>query len=103
MVPTQLALDVRPAPVDPDQAARDHYVKAVQAVAYVHDGVVSINAVRDLVAAMPEWGIPSHVPGKVISALRQCGRLVEIGTERSTDTRGGNAGRWISLYRWVSA
>jgi hypothetical protein len=52
---------------------------------------------------MPEWSIPSHVIGHTYRALRLSGRLVEVGAERSDDTKSGNAGRLVPTYRWVDA
>ncbi len=103
MTDTQLAFPVDATPEDPHADARRHVVTAIATCAELHAGHVSPNEVRRILAAMPEWSIPSHVIGHTYRALRLSGRLVEVGAERSDDSKSGNAGRLIVTYRWVDA
>jgi hypothetical protein len=102
MTDTQLAL--MPAAAgrdhDPHAAARQQVRDAIAVTAVLHGGTVSANAVRIRLAG---YDVPSQIVGQVYRELRREGRLVEDGVERSTDTAGGNAGRWIPVYRWVDA
>ena len=100
---TQLAFPVDATPTDPHADARRHVVEAIALVAEMHAGHVSSNEVRRILAAMPEWDVPPSVVGATYRTLRHAGRLVEVGAERSDDTRSGNAGRLVPTYRWVDA
>ncbi len=103
MTVTQLAL-VAASPEDPHADARRLVRDTIAEVADIHRGVVSANTVRRLLDEHRQWGadIPSHVVGACYRDLRREGRLVEDGVERSTDVKGGNAGKWIARYRWVA-
>ncbi len=103
MTATQLAL-VSPAAEDPHADARRLVRDTIAEVADIHRGVVSANTVRRLLDEHRQWGadIPPKVVGQVYASLRREGRLVEDGVERSTDVKGGNAGKWIARYRWVA-
>lgn len=85
---------------DPHAAARQQVRDAIAVTAVLHGGVVSANAVR---VRLVGYDVPGRIVGQVYAALRREGRLVEDGIERSTDTAGGNSGRWIPVYRWVDA
>jgi hypothetical protein len=100
MTATQLALtlDGRDR-TDPDAEARETVRWEITQAATVAGGVVSPNAVRVRLAGS---NVPSHIVGQVYAALRREGRLVPYATERSDDKRGGNGGRLIETYRWVS-
>ena len=79
-------------------AARAHIEAAIRAS--VSDaGYVSANDFRDRIDRdiNPKW------VGVVVRSLRARGVLVPVDSVRSDDTRGGNAGRWIDVYRWVGA
>jgi hypothetical protein len=99
---TQLAL-VNPPATDPHADARRHVWLAIETAAALHDGWVSPNVVRAMLAAVPEWDIPRGVTGAVYRDLRRQGVLVPVGTERSDDVKGGNAGRLIETFRLVTA
>ena len=101
MTAAQLAFPVDATPDDPHADARRHVAAAIALCAEVHDGIVSPNAVRAYLAAMPEWVIPSHVVGQTYRALRLAGHLAYAGTEISDDVRGGNAGKIHRTYAWV--
>lgn len=104
MTDTQLAFPVDATPEDPHADARRHVVTAIATAAELHAGHVSPNHVRQLLAAMPEWGtIPPQVVGRVYQSLRRNGTLVPDGHERSDDTRGGNRGKLHDTYRWVAS
>lgn len=96
---TQLLLTDAPA-VDPLADERARIEAVIRDTARACDGRVSQNDVREHLA-----GIVHHprLVGQVYSALRRRGLLIEDGHERSTDTRGGNAGKWVSVYRWGGA
>ena len=102
MTDTQLALLLPFDQVDPDAAARATVRDAIETTAALNGGHVSSNAVR---ARLRTTGadVPSHIVGQVYSTLRREGRLVETGTERSTDSASGNAGRHIPTYLWVQS
>ena len=101
MTDTQLMLGVEAPVVDPDALARQTVRTVIENEARLHGGHVSSNAVR---ARLRTTGVdvPSHVVGQVYAQLRREGRLVEAGSERSTDTQSGNGGRLIPSYVWVS-
>ncbi len=103
MTATQLALTTAD-PIDPHADARRLGRDTRAEVADIHRGVVSANTVRRLLDEHRQWGavVPPKVVGQVYAALRREGRLVEDGVERSTDVKGGNAGKWIARYRWVA-
>ena len=101
MTTTQLAL-VTATPQDIHADARRHVWLAIETAAALHDGWVSPNAVRAILAAVPEWVVPRGVCGAVYRDLRRQGVLVPVGTERSDDVKGGNAGRLIETFRLVT-
>jgi predicted transcriptional regulator len=96
---TQLLLTDAPA-VDPLADERARIEAVIRETARACNGTVSSNDVREHLA-----GIVHHprLVGQVYSALRRSGALVETGAERSTDTAGGNAGRWVPTYEWRGA
>ena len=98
---TQLAFPVDATPTDPHADARRHVIEAIALCAETHGGIVSPNAVRAILASMPEWDVPSHVVGRTYQTLRRRGVLVPHSFERSDDRKSGNAGRLIEVYRWV--
>lgn len=103
MTAAQLTFSIDATPDDPHADARRHVVEAIALAAETGHGIVSPNAVRAYLAAMPEWDVPPHVVGQTYRALRLAGRLAYAGTEISDDVRGGNAGKIHRTYRWVAA
>lgn len=97
MTAVQLALRVDAPEVDPQQEERDRIKDVIRETARQHDRTVSSNAVRDRLAGTVA---NSRLVGQAYSDLRREGRLVEVSAERSTDRAGGNAGKWIPVYRW---
>lgn len=83
------------ATVDPDAEHRETVRWVIVGVASRNGGRVSMNDVRPRLVAL---GVPGHIVGQEVSRLRRAGRLVEVGHERSTDTKSGNGGRWIPRY-----
>ena len=69
----------------------------------VPSDLIYYHLVRAILAAVPEWDIPRGVTGAVYRDLRRQGVLVPVGTERSDDVKGGNAGRLIETFRLVTA
>ena len=98
---TQLAFPVGATPTDPHADARRHVIEAIALCAETRGGIVSPNAVRAILAAMPEWDVAPHVVGQTYRALRLAGHLAYAGTEISDDVKGGNAGKIHRTYRWV--
>ena len=98
MTATQLLLTTAPA-VDPDAEHRETVALVLSRVAARNRGHVSMNEARPRLRA---FGVPSHIVGQEVARLKRAGRLVETGTERSTDTRSGNGGRLIVTYTWVA-
>jgi hypothetical protein len=96
---TQLTLADAPV-VDPHAGERDRIAATIAAVAARHGGRVSTNDVREALRGSVDH---PRLVGQVYRALRQRGVLVEAGAERSTDVAGGNAGRWVPVYDYVSA
>lgn len=98
---TQLALLLPFETVDPDAHHRAVVRDTIETTAALNHGHVSSNQVR---ARLRTTGVdvPSHVVGQVYAQLRREGRLVEAGSERSTDTQSGNGGRLIPTYTWVT-
>lgn len=96
---TQLLI-TDPAPIDPHADERARIEAVIRDTARACNGRVSQNDVREHLA-----GIVHHprLVGQVYRALRRRGLLVEDGVERSTDFKGGNAGKLISVYRWGGA
>ena len=95
---TQLLLTDAPT-VDLHAGERARIEAVIRDTARAHDGRVSQNVVRDRLGTVARHGLV----GRVYQTLRQRGLLVEDGHERSTDTRGGNAGKWVTLYTWGGA
>lgn len=97
MTAVQFALRVYAHEVDPVSAERDAIKAVIRATARANDRTVSSNQVREHLT-----GVVTHprLVGQVYSELRREGRLIEVSAERSTDTAGGNAGKWIPVYRW---
>lgn len=98
---TQLAFPVDATHTDPHADARRHVIEAIALCAETHGGIVSPNAVRAILASMPEWDVAPHVVGQTYRALRLAGHLAYAGTEISDDVKGGNAGKIHRTYRWV--
>jgi len=94
----QLALVMPGDRTDPHADARRLVRDAIEVTAALHGGIVSANAVRVRLVCLD---VPPKVIGQVYAALRREGHLRPEGLERSNDTRGGNAGRWIDTYKWV--
>jgi hypothetical protein len=94
----QLTLRVAAPTRDPHVVARRYVLEAIRHVASHNAGVVSPNAVRELLTAVGA-DIPRGVAGATYRTLRRDGRLVPLGMERSDDTAGGNAGKWHETYR----
>lgn len=101
MTTTQLALRIPADPTDPNAEARAHIVSAIATAAEFDGGRVSSNAVRRLLAAVPEWSIPPHLVGATYRGLLAAGRLRHVGWETSDDVRGGNAGKPARVYEWI--
>lgn len=99
---TQLAL-VTATPEDVHADARRHVWLAIETAAALHDGYVSGNEVRRILAAVPEWNVPPQIIGRTYSDLIRQGVLVEVGTERTTGSTSGNNGRLAPTYRLVTA
>jgi hypothetical protein len=97
---TQLAL-VTATPEDIHADARRRIRDTIRDVARAHGGIVSPNCVRR--ALVPFGDMPRGVVGQVYRDLRRQGVLVPVGTERSDDVKGGNAGRLIETFRLVTA
>ena len=98
MTDTQLALGLDAAVVDPDAEHRETVRWVIVGSATRNRGHVSMNDVRPRLIAL---GVPGHIVGQEVARLRRTGRLVEAGTERSTDTKSGNGGRLIPTYTYV--
>lgn len=96
---SQLLLTDAPA-VDPLADERARIEAVIRETARACNGTVSSNDVREHLT-----GVVHHprLVGLVYRDLRRRGLLVEDGNERSTDTRGGNAGKWVTVYRWGGA
>ncbi len=69
MTDTQLAFPVDATPEDPHADARRHVVTAIATAAELHAGHVSPNHVRQLLAAMPEWG--EHIGRQLLDLARK--------------------------------
>lgn len=75
---------------------RQAVIQAIRRAVDVCGPVVSANDWRPFV---PAW-VFHKVVGATVSHLIQRGVLVAAGSPvRSTDSKGGNAGRWIPVYR----
>jgi predicted transcriptional regulator len=96
---TQLLITDAPV-VDPNAAERKRIEDVIRDTARACNGRVSQNDVREHLT-----GIVHHprLVGQVYSSLRRRGLLVEDGVERSTDFKGGNAGKWVTVYAWGGA
>lgn len=76
--------------------AREAVITAIRTAVTEHGDVISSNEIRPHLAA---WIYPKAI-GATISHLVRQGALEPYGPPvRSTDTAGGNAGRWIPRYR----
>jgi hypothetical protein len=99
---TQLAL-VNPPATDPHADTKRRVRDVIHMVAKERAGYVSMNDVRAVMAASP-WGTPPRgVVGNVVGDMARDGRLVEVGTERTTGSTSGNNGRLAPTYRLVTA
>jgi hypothetical protein len=99
---SQMTFRIPADPTDPHAEARAHVVSAIAAAAEMHGGRVTQNAVRTILAAVPEWDVPPHIVGATYRSLRLRGVLAYDGlTEVSDDVAGGNAGKIHRTYVWV--
>lgn len=84
------------------EADRNAIAWAIREDAGHHNGHVSTNRVRRLLAALPvlEQPKPQRI-GPVYRALCLAGLMVPDGWESSTDRQGRNSGKPVRTYRWV--
>ena len=77
---------------------------AIRTDAAHHFGEISPNRVRAMLtnATTRRLDVNPRVLSAQYSALRAEGKIVRDGWIESDDTRGGNAGKRISRYRWVA-
>lgn len=76
----------------PDEHAM--VVRAIEADAAAHGGTVNPNRVRELIPT----GVTPQVIGPTYSLLKKQGRLLPVADAISTDRRGRNVGKRVTIY-----
>ena len=76
---------------------------AIRQVAADHDDYVDPNLVRKLLSNEHGLTVNPRQLSATYSSLRRRGMIQHVGNTLNTDTAGGNAGKPLRTYRWITS
>lgn len=85
------------------QMNRERIEQAIRQVAADHNDHIDPNLVRSLLSNQHGLTVNPRQLSATYSSLHRRGQIQHVGTTINTDTSGGNAGKPLRTYRWITS